>query len=52
MRNNPAKTVDLYDKYMKLAAYSVKWVYVANNAVSVGNIGILLNVLSAIISMW
>lgn len=51
MRNNLAKTVDLFDKYMKLAAYYVKRVYVANNAVSVGNTSVLLNVLSPIISV-
>lgn len=51
MRYNPAKTADLYDKYMKLAAYYVKRVYGANNAVSVGNTSVLLNVLSPIISV-
>lgn len=34
MRNNLAKMFDLSDKYMKLAAYYVKRVYVANNTVS------------------
>lgn len=43
MRNNPSKTVDLFDKYMKRTAYYVKRVYVGNNVVSVGNPGILLN---------